>query len=1790
MIVIKSDGYTFVGNDDIKFKLDGRNKITNLDRICEHFGVNYSNYFNNEEVKEKGKLEFKDVLGVLKNSGDTKHLYEFTYECDHEINNKLVKDEVGKLKETIRNMNNAEDEIDISEEKEKEYEDKIDKLNDKVKSYEERMNDLREEIERMRQMINAKDNEINGRAEAARNYQEAVRRILADLRRFTNEGMEILIRAANIGELGGINDVIRRIGELGNDMQNIAQMNPNFQIINTEILNSINDSERWIRNLHRRIQRHFDNQVDMGQRIHQLRNQIRQLQNDLNDANQDYNQLLNDLGDANQRNDQLQNQINGLNFKIDLQKQVLNSLIKRYEKLYGPTITELNEKKLQCDILGRENAQLQNQINDLNFKIDHQKEDLKKRIKQHRNVALVATNTRKILDDYTKDMVSIVNKLIKIQSKGVKDDKLHGRLNELLAKWKDKKDELNGISNNAYDLVDKLNKISGVWIDNAYLAASNNNICKIDQSFENIMKYLIKCVENNKIIQKKDIKEDFNNVRENIKVLDNITKLNYTTEEAKRKMSAIIERNNNLVSCLNSLVDLINEVRKQNDEKLKTLDADIKKLNEEINKMKKSIDAKDTKLKDNEKFIKDSNVIRTKILERFRSLKKGTDKLKESIDAKNEIINILANKNTKFANENMELRKKSEQLDKDIKELTINLEKKIKDLELLKTDIKNKDDEIKELKEKYGDLKSSAEKEKEKMINEKSTLEQEIKKLKKDIKEKNEENELLVSKNQELIEHANVVNNAFQQSEKKIVDANNKIKNLDLNIKLLESTNKGLENDLNKKINEYNELYKIANEKIDELKSKEKEIERFINEIERLGNENKSKTETFKTQYEELQNEKNDKEQEIKALKTNINELKESIGKKEEEEATLRKTIKENEGMIESKDAELNDIKQKLIETNKTNKALQKENEELRQNITDNKSKIEKNEEKITNIEKEIKEKERDIEEKEREIENKKREIESYIIINKDLHTQIDELKKGISNKEQEIKTLNNKYNSDIDLLKSENSKEFLLNKQLNSKIEEMEKNINKLNDDVKSKDTNIKTLKEISDQKDNEISKMTQIISKNEDEIKRLENEIKKLNEQKDDIDNQLEEAKNENMKLNYDLVNEIESLANKKNELQRQLDAANKTKSEIEDTNAKLKKLLTEHEANNNKLREELETSKQLHEELEKKFKAIQAENEKMKIELSETKRKCLATINILKQKNAKLETELQKAKQQNTEEIEKMSKDLNESNNKIKQLNAMIDELKVSVDKLNEENINLKRDIGDADTLKNENTNLKNANARLDAIINNFSGESDDYLNNSAKLINSLVDCLNNMALFYCDMLKHYRTNKSKDNSNDRTNKTKNDSIYRTNKTKNEVASLSQSLSAKQNNDESTNENNVEKPPKPTISKQIRTPRTNKTKSDSSYGSIKSSSKPPSNTKPSITIPKVTNKPSANNLSSRKAKNLSGGNGNESLAFLISQGVMLYDDIIKDNIDYSKVNGTTDDILGIKISNLTSTFDYKELKSSVNRQVYVMLDPTTLKNTIGEDAIRNNGLDPAKVDDWLAKNNMYIEDTFYKNKGTKKGMPSTSLADLKDVLQHPKGDNNITSNDLKECYLIYIKDEYTRYVFYYLVNFCNIFKPCKDVKEAKLLYNKTVLETYKKFIDDFSKSGLIIKTFGRGVSHYFTSLNTIYRNIITILINILDNSIAYSSKMYEAYKTRQAEYLQNQLQNSIDSKSLKQEGSSILNKPITINLETLLKYFLIIAFVILLIVILVKSLSSSNRSHSSIFKRRTSNYILI
>ena len=46
---------------------------------------------------------------------------------------------------------------------------------------------------------------------------------------------------------------------------------------------------------------------------------------------------------------------------------------------------------------------------------------------------------------------------------------------------------------------------------------------------------------------------------------------------------------------------------------------------------------------------------------------------------------------------------------------------------------------------------------------------------------------------------------------------------------------------------------------------------------------------------------------------------------------------------------------------------------------------------------------------------------------------------------------------------------------------------------------------------------------------------------------------------------------------------------------------------------------------------------------------------------------------------------------------------------------------------------------------------------------------------------------------------------------NKTNNEVASLSQSLSAKQNNDESTNEDNVEKPPKPTISKQIRTPRT-------------------------------------------------------------------------------------------------------------------------------------------------------------------------------------------------------------------------------------------------------------------------------------------------------------------------------------------------------------------------------------------
>lgn len=49
---------------------------------------------------------------------------------------------------------------------------------------------------------------------------------------------------------------------------------------------------------------------------------------------------------------------------------------------------------------------------------------------------------------------------------------------------------------------------------------------------------------------------------------------------------------------------------------------------------------------------------------------------------------------------------------------------------------------------------------------------------------------------------------------------------------------------------------------------------------------------------------------------------------------------------------------------------------------------------------------------------------------------------------------------------------------------------------------------------------------------------------------------------------------------------------------------------------------------------------------------------------------------------------------------------------------------------------------------------------------------------------------------------------------NKVNNEAASLSQSLSTKQNNNEPTDENVDEKPVKPKVSKQIRTPRTNKT----------------------------------------------------------------------------------------------------------------------------------------------------------------------------------------------------------------------------------------------------------------------------------------------------------------------------------------------------------------------------------------
>ena len=95
MNVIYGGEFTFVGTDNIKLKVDKRDRLVNLPEVYQHFNINTPNNFN--------RVTFKEALTKIKN----KRVYDFVYECNNAYFTKIIEDRMKTMREEMNNINNV---------------------------------------------------------------------------------------------------------------------------------------------------------------------------------------------------------------------------------------------------------------------------------------------------------------------------------------------------------------------------------------------------------------------------------------------------------------------------------------------------------------------------------------------------------------------------------------------------------------------------------------------------------------------------------------------------------------------------------------------------------------------------------------------------------------------------------------------------------------------------------------------------------------------------------------------------------------------------------------------------------------------------------------------------------------------------------------------------------------------------------------------------------------------------------------------------------------------------------------------------------------------------------------------------------------------------------------------------------------------------------------------------------------------------------------------------------------------------------------------------------------------------------------------------------------------------------------------------------------------------------------------------------------------------------------------------------------------------------------------------
>ena len=570
-----------------------------------------------------------------------------------------------------------------------------------------------------------------------------------------------------------------------------------------------------------------------------------------------------------------------------------------------------------------------------------------------------------------------------------------------------------------------------------------------------------------------------------------------------------------------------------------------------------------------------------------------------------------------------------------------------------------------------------------------------------------------LSDNKKYINNTNILKSKNIQLNKIIIENKNEIKNLKL---LLSNIDKNNNTNINQhKFENSSDEESVKNNQIDDLKKelniKIETINQQKNKIEELTKQNKElalkKKEDIKnfsliSDEDDEIDKKNNKENITYEKIYNDLILKTDLLKQKENELSL---LLEKSKKLEDNIKELN----KLID--EKNKNIEELNKKFKEEMLNLENKIQKNNEEKIKSDKIIEENENNI----------------FLFKQK-----ISDLEKSIIEKDVSINNLNKKIfelNQNIEKINLENQK----NKTFYNNIEENNKKLELEFNDYK----NI-NLEKISKLEKELLAKNEEIRSKTL-ELKIKEETIGKINENynhnKNDYTDMINKFNEEILQLNQKINKLTDELNLKKSEIKKILEE----KTKINEENGRFKILS-----------EDLK-SKQLelllsNEEISKKLKNLEIENEKLNKNIEEENEEKNEQINELVSKINDYELQIKNIKFDYDEkklELKKLENNVKEKDNTIKQISKNIDEIQNNNEELVEENKNL----------KNENKKMKDKIILFEEekikLINNLNDKENEYNLNKKKVsdLNQQMEDFKSMFNQKMEEIQNLKINKSK-----------------------------------------------------------------------------------------------------------------------------------------------------------------------------------------------------------------------------------------------------------------------------------------------------------------------------------------------------------------------------------------------------------------------------------------------------------